>query len=67
LGPGWAAKDHYAHSKEESLTTDDDWLAAERERHGPVTEDDIHRGYDAYLDAMLAARQAEKDKPPPED
>jgi hypothetical protein len=45
----------------------DDWLAEERKRHGPVTEDDIHRGYDLYLDARLAARQAEKDEPTADD
>jgi hypothetical protein len=37
---------------------DDDWLATERERHGPVTEDDIHQGYDALLDAWRATRAA---------
>jgi hypothetical protein len=45
-----------------SLPDNDDWLAGERERHGPVTEDDIHRGYDMYLDAWEATRAAE-DKP----
>jgi hypothetical protein len=43
-----------------SQAPDDDWLAAERERHGPVTEDDIHQGYDALLDAWGATRAAEK-------
>jgi hypothetical protein len=42
------------------VTTNDDWLAAERERHGPVTPEQVHAGYDALLDAWLAARQAEK-------
>jgi hypothetical protein len=46
---------------------DDDWLDEERRRHGPVTEDDVHAGYDLVLDAVLAARQAEKDKPTPEE
>ena len=37
----------------------DDWLAAERERvHGPVTDEEIHAGYDALLDAWVAAREA---------
>jgi hypothetical protein len=35
------------------MSENDDWLAAERERHGPVTEQDVHDGYDMYLDAML--------------
>jgi hypothetical protein len=43
---------------------DDDWLAGERERHGPVTEDERHRAYDMLLDAWQAARDAER-KPPP--
>jgi hypothetical protein len=38
----------------------DDWLAAERERHGPVTEEEIHAGYDAVLDARAAWREADK-------
>jgi len=29
----------------------DDWLAAERERHGPVIDGEIHSGYDALLEA----------------
>jgi hypothetical protein len=29
----------------------DDWLAAKRERHGPMTSEEIHAGYDALLDA----------------
>ena len=44
-----------------SQALDDDWLAAERERHGPVTEDDIHQGYDALLDAWEATRAAERE------
>ncbi|MGO9032223.1 hypothetical protein [Mycobacterium sp.] len=40
----------------------DDWLAAERERHGPVTEEEIHAGYDAVLDAREAWRRAEEDR-----
>jgi hypothetical protein len=44
----------------------DDWLAAERERHGPVTEQEIRAGYDAALDAVLeakrVARRAEEDR-----
>jgi hypothetical protein len=40
----------------------DGWLAAERERHGPVTEDEVHAGYDAVLDARAAARRAEEDE-----
>jgi hypothetical protein len=46
----------------------DDWLAAERERFGRTpTEDDINQGYDMYLAAVLAARQAEKDRLRPPD
>ena len=42
----------------------DDWLAAERERFGRTpSEDDIRRADDMMLDAMLAARQAAKDRP----
>jgi hypothetical protein len=40
-----------------SLSDDNDWLAGERERHGPVTEDEIHAGYDAVLDARAAWRE----------
>ena len=40
----------------------DDWLDEERERHGPVTEEEIHRGYDAVLDARAATRRAEEDQ-----
>jgi hypothetical protein len=41
----------------------DDWLAEERRRHGPISEQEWHAGYDLYLAAVLAARQAENDKP----
>jgi hypothetical protein len=41
----------------------DDWLAEERRRHGPVSEDDVHRGYDAYLDAVIAMRRVEGARP----
>jgi hypothetical protein len=44
-----------------SISDGDDWLAAERERHGPVTAADVHAGYDALLDAWQATRAAEKD------
>ena len=43
------------------MTESDDWLDEERKRFGrPVAEDDISAGYDLVLDAVLAARQAEK-------
>jgi hypothetical protein len=42
----------------------DDWLAAERERYGPVTEDEIHAGYDAVLDARVVWREADTQSPP---
>ena len=46
----------------------DDWLAEEHKRHGPVTEDEIHTGYDAVLDAREAWRAAEKiPNEPPQD
>ena len=45
------------------MTDSDDWLAAERERHGPVTEDEVHHGYDAVLDARAAWREADKQSP----
>ena len=43
------------------MNQSDDWLAPERERHGPVTQEEIHAGYDAVLDARAAARRAEED------
>jgi hypothetical protein len=46
------------------MTDQPDWLAAERERHGPVTDDEIHQGYDAVLDARAAWREADKQSPP---
>ena len=39
------------------MSQSDDWLAPERERHGPVTEEEIHAGYDAVLDARAAWRE----------
>jgi hypothetical protein len=46
------------------MTDSDDWLAAERERFGhEPTADEIRRANDMMLDAMLAARQAERAKP----
>ena len=42
--------------------SDNDWLAEEKRRHGPVTEEEIHQGYDAVLDARAAARRAEEDR-----
>jgi hypothetical protein len=41
---------------------DDDWLAEERRRHGPVTPQQVHQGYDALMDARAAARRAEEDR-----
>jgi hypothetical protein len=42
---------------------DDDWLSAERDRHGPITAADIAAGFsDAVLDAV---NDAEKHWPPP--
>ena len=52
--------------KENPMT--DVWLTEERERFGrPVNEDDVHAGYDLVLDAVIAARQAAKDQPAPQD
>jgi hypothetical protein len=31
-----------------------DFLAELRNQHGPITEDELHQGYDALLDAWLA-------------
>ena len=42
---------------------DDSWLDGERERHGPVTEDEIHAGYDAVLDAREAWRATLSEEP----
>lgn len=36
-----------------------DLFWAERYRHGPVTADDIHQGYDAVIEAFTAVREAE--------
>jgi hypothetical protein len=42
--------------------TDSDWLAAERARHGPITDEEKHAAYDMLLDARAAARRAEEDQ-----